>query len=389
MRLLVATEQWFPDYIGGTARVVRATATALVERGHDVTVVAPRHLNHGAVSTEEGVEVHRVLPRNRIPNSWADSLRWRRLSRAYALNADVALAHHPTCAAALTFPTVRLPTVYAFHASPYREARHRRRQGVPTADRVRSLAVEPALSLAEAVSAARADSIVVLSEFSKTLVATDHPRAAGRVRVVGGGVDVDLYKPSLDRERLRLALGIAPEEILILTVRRLVPRMGIDLLIGAVARLRGSGLNCKLRIVGNGELRGKLEALIGGLGLGDQAKVLGEVSEEEVRRLYQAADIFVLPSTAYEGFGMATVEALASGTPVVGTAEGATPEILAPLDSALIAMETSAEGLEIAMRGLLERADANLRGRCRNYAVETYSWHAVSSRWEAALAAAY
>ena len=93
----------------------------------------------------------------------------------------------------------------------------------------------------------------------------------------------------------------------------------------------------------------------------------------------------MLPTVAYEGFGLVTIEALASGTPVVGTPIGATPELLEPLEPRLVARGADASALAEAMRAGLELASPALRERCREHAVSRYSWDAVLPAWERAL----
>ncbi len=89
-------------------------------------------------------------------------------------------------------------------------------------------------------------------------------------------------------------------------------------------------------------LRPEVEAEVARLGLGDAVTLTGRIDDNALVRHYQAADLFALPTQAYEGFGMVTLEALACGTPVVGTPVGATPEIpVAPLDPALVSRDAA------------------------------------------------
>jgi glycosyltransferase involved in cell wall biosynthesis len=93
----------------------------------------------------------------------------------------------------------------------------------------------------------------------------------------------------------------------------------------------------------------------------------------------------VLPTVAYEGFGMVTVEALASGTPVVGTPVGATPELLEPLDPRLVARGSDPDSLAVAIRDALTFIDDDFRARCRKYALARFDWDQVTGAWEEAL----
>ena len=109
--------------------------------------------------------------------------------------------------------------------------------------------------------------------------------------------------------------------------------MGLPELVRAVGRLRADHPGLRLVLVGDGVLR----AADRGRGGAARARRRRDASPAAWTTRpwcdhYQAADLFALPTQAYEGFGMVTLEALACGTPVVGTPVGATPEILAPLE---------------------------------------------------------
>lgn len=149
------------------------------------------------------------------------------------------------------------------------------------------------------------------------------------VRVVPGGVDTERFEPSLPRSQARHRLGLSLDRPIILTVRRLTRRMGLPDLVTAFATLRRRVPEALLVIAGSGPLYGPLEAQIRELGLEAHARLLGRVPDDQLPILYRAADLSVVPSTALEGFGLTTVESLASGTPVlvasVGGAAGSCP----------------------------------------------------------------
>jgi rhamnosyl/mannosyltransferase len=104
-------------------------------------------------------------------------------------------------------------------------------------------------------------------------------------------------------------------ERLIVSVGRLVYYKGFDVLIRAMASVRG-----KLVIIGDGPLRAELESLALQLGVSDKVVFAGEISDDAVRAHYHAADLFVLASVARsEALGIVQIEALAAGLPVVNT----------------------------------------------------------------------
>jgi glycosyltransferase involved in cell wall biosynthesis len=160
--------------------------------------------------------------------------------------------------------------------------------------------------------------------------------------------------------------------------------MGVENLVAALRHIRAR-VPARLAVAGTGPLLEELRRQAAGLGLGDAVRFLGRVPDGELVDWYRAADVFVLPTVAYEGFGMVTPEALATGTPVVGTPVGATPELLEPLDPRLVAAGTAPVELAEAVLGALDRSTPELRRRCRDYACERYAWGSVMGAWETAL----
>ncbi len=383
MRILVASDHWFPDHRGGAARVAAETAALLAARGHAVEALAPAAADLPAHERRDGVVVRRVLPRTRVPQTLADP--WRTGRAARGLEADLALAHTSTTATGLALARPDLPLVVVYHASAPREARFERSR-LPRGRRRAAVALrEPVLQVLDRWALARAARIVVLSEFSRGLLESDHPTVLPRVRVAHGGVDTHVFSPG-DRDAARARVGARRDRRLLLTVRRLAPRMGLERLLEAFAALAPERPELELAIVGDGPLRAELESLRRRLGLERSVTLAGRVDDDTLLDWYRAADLFVLPTLAYEGFGLVTAEALACGVPVVGTPAGATPELLRPLDERLLARSTSAADLAAAIAGGLELATPELRGRCRQHAERRLSWAAVLPEWEQALA---
>jgi glycosyltransferase involved in cell wall biosynthesis len=387
MKILVTTQQWLPDVIGGVARVAHATAVGLAGRGHEVVVIAPKCDRKPAHANESGVEVRRLIRRHwAVPESATDVLETRRLVRAGADEYfDVVLGHGPASLVGASAALARTPIVYVFHASCVLEERFRRSSGLPLVDKTRSLLVEPIVAWLEKAAAARASQIIVLSQYSQQVLSQTQENVGRLTTVAWGGVDIEEFCPAANRLSLREYLGIAPDQTLLLSVRRLVSRMGIDILLSAVSQLRKRDRSIRLVLVGDGEKQVALERERDRLELRPHVTFLGRVPESELQCWYRAADLFVLPTVAYEGFGMVTAEALACGTPVVGTRVGATSEILEPLDPDLLAATPTADGLVGAIRQVLDRAGPELRGACRSYAESELAWESVLDCWEAAL----
>jgi glycosyltransferase involved in cell wall biosynthesis len=382
MRLLIAAGEWFPDRASGYARVVTETARRLAERGHEVTVLVPSFEGAPSVAIDGSLTVRRQLRRGRLPVTFTDVIGTRRHARSSAASRfDLFVAHGPTNGFGLVAGRLEGPLVFVYHASTVREQRFMRSRLPLGRERIAAMALEPPLAFYERATVARADQILVLSEYSRRLLVGDHPHAAAKVRRVSGGVDTAVFSPA-DQREARERLGIPANRRLLLTVRRLELRMGIEELLRALSRLSRT---IHLAVVGEGMLAPTLRRVAEELGLAGRVHFAGLVSEPELIDWYRAADLFVLPTVAYEGFGLATAEALACGTPVVGTAVGATPELLRPLDPRLVASAPEAEALANAVANALTFANPELRARCRRYACGQFSWESVVDAWEEAL----
>jgi glycosyltransferase involved in cell wall biosynthesis len=272
--------------------------------------------------------------------------------------------------------------VYVFHADPAKEARYLRAQLRPGMQWLAAVAFEGRLRRLTRRALHGAADVIVLSEFSRRLLSESAPEIARTATLLSGAVDTNVFTPA-DRAEARAQLGVSDATCLVFTVRRLTPRMGLEKLITAARHLDDVS-ELRVAIAGGGDGL-ELSALRARLGLKDRVDLIGRVSDRDLALWHRAADLFVLPTVAYEGFGLATAEALASGTPVVGTRVGATPELLEPLDPRLLAGGTEPEELADAIRTGLRLATPEFRARCREYAVARFSWDALLPEWERVL----
>jgi glycosyltransferase involved in cell wall biosynthesis len=133
-----------------------------------------------------------------------------------------------------------------------------------------------------------------------------------RFRVVPNVVDTSLFRPSGAPRSGLLAVGLLYEA------------KGFDVLLEALVRLPGE----RLVLVGDGPLRAKLESLAAQLRVSDRVDFHGQAPKEKIAELMQQARVVVVPSR-FETSGVVALEALASGAPVVASAVGALPELLA------------------------------------------------------------
>ncbi len=154
-----------------------------------------------------------------------------------------------------------------------------------------------------------------------------------KIRIVPPGVDVARFYP-IPREEACEAIGIPPQDRMLLFVGRIEPLKGLDTLMRAIAILRECGVQCHvphyLAVVGgdpaaSGEKlsdeMARLQALRRELHLEDLVLFLGKRAQDTLPYYYSAADVLVMPSH-YESFGMVALEAMACGTPVVASQVG-------------------------------------------------------------------
>lgn len=238
---------------------------------------------------------------------------------------DLVLFNQPLCAAGvLEAPAAkRVPRAYSF-ISPWAVEW---RIAHPEAGCLRRWIHVRARMRTERAALKACRSILVVSGFMRDQLRKLHPSIPeDRLHLVPGAVDLERFTPGGTKAENRRRLGIAETGTLLVTVRRLVPRMGIENLIDAMPKILAKYPDVHLVVGGDGPLRKQLEYRAEELPI----RFLGYVPDDQLPALYRAADLFVLPTKELEGFGLVAIEALACGTPVVGTPVGAIPEVLGP-----------------------------------------------------------
>jgi glycosyltransferase involved in cell wall biosynthesis len=216
--------------------------------------------------------------------------------------------------------------------------------------------------------------------------------ARDRVAIIPSGVDCDRFRPpsASEREAARRALGLAPAEIVAGTVGMLEPRKGQRYLIEAMALLDSgfdeaghanaqAGANAQVRelhcfIAGGGTLAEELAAQIRHRKLDHSTRLIGMI--DDARALLWALDIFALPSLQ-EGLGVAALEAMACGLPVIASATGGLAQVVADGVTGIQVPAGDARSLAHAIARLAAEPELRLAmgaaGRtraCANYGIE-------------------
>lgn len=372
---------------GGGERMLWEQASRLAAHGHSVRILS--RAPHGP--TPAAMEREQVSIRH-FPVDRRSSLRFllssvlaarRTLTEALvAKPADVLQLYQPFSGyGALRSPHTKcLPVLYTFLSPAPLEYISRVGMTRHHLSGVAGRAVQTMLWALERACLRRADRIHVLSDFSASQLWQLYGIPTSRILRIPGAVDTQRFQPAEDRHAVRRSLGLPLDRSLLLTVRNLEARMGLDILIHSLSLLRRSFPDVLLLVGGTGTLRKPLGSLAESLDLQNHIRFLGYIPEEELPLYYQAADVFVLPTRELEGFGLITVEALACGTPVLGTNVGATPEVLTPLDPGLLIPTATPEAMAESLRRFLtahpsdDSASQAYRRVCRLYAEEHYTW---------------
>ena len=233
------------------------------------------------------------------------------------------------------------------------------------------------------------DRVVAATEHERRLLAQIYRVPSERVTVVPLGADLDQFRPRPQAEA-RAALGIAPEERMVLGIGRIEPLKGFDILIRAMAQL-SDRTNVVLSIIGGDERASRevdaLRAVAEEVGVADAVRFLGPRPHEDLPAYYNAADVVAVPSF-YESFGLVAVEAMASGVPVVASRVGGLASTVADGRTGYLipwrCPEPFAEKIELLLRNEeLRRA----LGRAATERMQPYSWGEVARGIAAALAA--
>jgi phosphatidylinositol alpha-1,6-mannosyltransferase len=222
-------------------------------------------------------------------------------------------------------------------------------------------------------SCPRAGAILAISEYSKEAFLEKHPRCAGRVRAVYGGVDAAW----LETARTLRGGGLP---VRLITVCRLEePRKNVDLTLEALARL-SKRFAFEYIVVGDGPLKPVLEQRSRSLGIGERVRFLGHVADTELVERLVEGDLFVLVSSrdpySFEGLGLVYLEANAVGTPVLAAKVGGAAEAVRDGVSGFFVEKVSVEGIEAAIARFLSGGIRFDGEACRAHAAR-FTWEAT------------
>ena len=150
-----------------------------------------------------------------------------------------------------------------------------------------------------------------------------------KVKVVHNGVDLNRFRPLIGtKDEMREKLGISKDACVVLTVRRLVYKNGIDTLIESANIAIKKNPRLVFVAVGKGPDFEEVKERIAQLGMQKNFRLVGFVADKDLASYYNVADFFVLPSKSGEGLPLVGLEAMACGLPVIATNVGGISEVL-------------------------------------------------------------
>jgi glycogen synthase len=367
MRVFEIGMHWFPEGGGGADRYFYGLVSELTH--HDCALKA---FVFGEGKSDPGSHVRFLGKRNQ-------SLRERLLKLRKGVKEELARESRPALIAShfslYVFPLLdffwRHPHVVHFHG-PWAD------ESAAEGESSRAVYFKQTI---ERVTYATARRFIVLSKAFRDVLVTRYRIREDRIDIVPGGVQADAFKTGLSRAEARERLGWPKDRIILLTVRRLARRMGLENFIEAIGQLREKEPTILAVLAGTGPLAGELAALVERKNLQEHVRLVGFVPDADLPVAYRAADASVVPSIALEGFGLIVLESLAAGTPAIVTPVGGLPEAVSALSKDLILDGSSpaqlADGLA-ARLAALERLPSE--SACQAYAKDNFDWPVIANK---------
>lgn len=372
MRLLLVTQDFPPD-TGG----IQTYSAQLSRHFHELCdwfgVMAP------AVPGADAVDETLPYPIYRIQSSYT-SFAVRSISHLWRLTRekDIDTAFHPqwqTLPASLSTRRLTGRPHRVFGAAHGRELLFNPLDDIPGA--------RYGFDVFRRIILRRVDMLFPVSRYTASLL---HKNGVppSRIRVVNNGTDPGHFRP-VDGSRIRASLDL-DEQPTLLTVGRLVPRKGIDMVLRALSQIVSAVPDVTYVVAGSGPDRQRLESLARDLGVLENTRFVGRVSEDQLTEYYSACDVFVLPSRpvlpSIEGFGIVLLEANACEKPVIGSNSGGIPDAIEDGKTGFLVAPNNRDQLVERTIYLLKNPDTarQMGKQGRQRILESYTWREVAER---------
>lgn len=301
MRLAVVTETWPPE-VNGVALTLSKLVQGLCARHHSVQLIRPRQSRHEAPEPMQGLEqmLSRGLPiphypqlKLGLPNKGGLVKAWR-LQRPDLVH--IATEGPLGWSALQAARFLKIPSTSDFRTNFHSYSQHYGAAWLskPIMGYLRKFHNHTQLTMVP-TRALRQDLM---------------GKGFHNLHVVGRGVDTALFNPARRSEALRQSWQAGPQTLVLLSAGRLAKEKNLDVTLDSFLALKAQGHDVRLVLAGDGPYRSALQARC------PEAIFMGMCSHAQLAEMYASADLFVFPSLT-ETFGNVTLEALASGTPVM------------------------------------------------------------------------
>ncbi len=227
----------------------------------------------------------------------------------------------------------------------------------------------------------RSSQTIVLSQAFANLATDLYGIPPESVTIIPGAVDLERFDLRHTKVEAREMLNLPKDRRIILSVRRLVRRMGLTSLINAIPDVIKKIPDALFVIAGHGPLADQLKSQAHSLHVDKHLQFLGYVDEDLLAPLYRAADVNIVPTIALEGFGLVAAEALACGTPSLVTPVGGLSEVVAGLSLSLILESASTQSLsEGLVTFFMEVEKFPTPEQCSEYAIRCFAPNLMAKR---------
>lgn len=370
----------FPPRTGGGATITYELANALGERGHTVDVytrsVSPEE--DTTVSIHQNVSIIRVSKERPLVvlSTVHHSVAARRTIDfdAYDIVHGTLMPASTVSFGPLFIRSIDAPIILTSLGTAVGEALGNKPYTVT--DYLFKYIFHPINFVFDGYSGRLADRIIGISHHTCNQLTNIYRHDKKKISLVPPGIDAKRFTPRDERHP-----AVDSNKITLLSVSRLDPRKGINITIRALAELDREDV--ELVIAGEGRIRSHLENLADELGVGTRVNFLGNVeyTSEELPRLYSSADLFVLPSR-YEGFGVVYLEAMACGTPVIGTDVGGVPTVIKDGETGYLSSRDTEDVTDRISRILNDHEEhERMSDNARKWA-ESHDWDNIAAQVE-------
>jgi len=359
LKILRVTSDLYPYVVGGLGLHAREMSKSQVKSGHEVTVLTTSIAN-AASDIQDGFKLASFKNSFRfLGNTISSELLYKlfNINREY----DIIHAHSH-----LFFSTNVCALVRKFSSTPLVITNH----GIMSASAPDWLNLLYLNTLGK-WTLNTADKIICYTEDEKEYLINTLRISSSKVVVISNGVDTDKFCP---REEHHQSNGLK-----ILWAGRFVNGKGVEYLIRAIDILVKEVPDLHLTLVGEGPERESIQTLINDLGLSDNIDIIDFVPYEEMPQMYQASDIFVLPSL-HEGVPRTVIEAMSCGLPVVVSDFPHLHDLIN--GGGLMFPKRDIQSLVDVLRELACSKEVRLQigRRAREKVIKDYSWESTVSR---------